>query len=426
MKATLIVNERQESLAPTWKAQFPSCGCIEVTQVMTATEVQLDPRAIHNPIVVYSPQSAVVNFKDVAFPLMPAHPFVMPWFPRVSFPSETAIEATAEIHGWIASTDLLQQALPQLGSPPRWTLLNLAEILERSQIPFHWGTVSGASTHLTTLTLPDLPSVLAVVPHYRCERWLSRCLRSLVSQTHPPTGIVVIDDGSNHPPVEMVAQFPTVTLLAASERVGPYRLIQQVIDDTGYWGYLFQDADDWSSSDRLQHLLHMALTTHAELVGTQEVRVHELDARLTQVSYPLNVNQALAHKPGHPLLHPTSLVTRALVQRVGGFASGLGFGGDTEFLLRAVWVAKVVNLASYSYFRRKRPDSLTTHPTTGLGSPARRALLHQLKQQAIARQQAALSGKVIDLTPLATAPPVALTHQVGPPLIPPDLTPYLT
>jgi hypothetical protein len=242
-------------------------------------------------------------------------------------------------------------------------------------------------------------------------------LRSLLSQTRLPDGIVVIDDASNPPPIEIVEQFPGVTLMAAPDRVGPYRLIQKVIDDTHYWGYLFQDADDWSSCDRLQSLLHTALATGAELIGTQEIRVHDEAARLTGVNYPLDVNAALATKPGHPLLHPTSLVTRDLVQRLGGFATGLRFGGDTEFLLRAVWSAKVLNLPSYSYFRRKRLDSLTTAPETGLESPARLELLRQLKQRAIARNAAFAAKESVDRSPIATAPAIQLKHMTGPPLL---------
>ena len=46
-----------------------------------------------------------------------------------------------------------------------------------------------------------------------------------------------------------------MTLLHADRNVGPYRLVQQVIEDTDYDAYLFQDADDWSAPDRLEQLL---------------------------------------------------------------------------------------------------------------------------------------------------------------------------
>jgi glycosyltransferase involved in cell wall biosynthesis len=237
-----------------------------------------------------------------------------------------------------------------------------------------------------------------------------------VTQTRLPEGIVVIDDGSGKPPVTIVEEFPSVTLLNSPHQVGPYRLIQQVIDDTNYDAYLFQDADDWSTSDRLSNLLHAAEVSGAELVGTQELRVFEEESKLNPVVYPLDVNAALAEKPGHPLLHPSSLVARNLVQRLGGFATGLRFGGDTEFLLRAALVARIVNIPDYCYFRRKRVGSLTTAPDTGLDSPVRIELLKTLKNRALTNYTACRKGQLPCLEPLVKAEPIVLSHITGPQL----------
>jgi glycosyltransferase involved in cell wall biosynthesis len=103
--------------------------------------------------------------------------------------------------------------------------------------------------------LPLDARVVALVPHHACEAWLEHCLASLVAQTRPLDGIVVIDDASAEPPAHIVARFPGVTLLTAASNVGPYRLVQQVIDRTDADAYLFQDADDWSAPDRLERLL---------------------------------------------------------------------------------------------------------------------------------------------------------------------------
>ena len=72
---------------------------------------------------------------------------------------------------------------------------------------------------------------------------------------------------------DAVERHPGVTLLHAPENVGPYRLIQQVMEDTDYDAYMFQDADDWSAPERLEKLLAGAESTGAELIGSQEVRV---------------------------------------------------------------------------------------------------------------------------------------------------------
>lgn len=315
--------------------------------------------------------------------------------------------------------------------------LQLATLLEVANRPIHWRSASAVSCSADRdlanteraaavgnsaspiYDWPDHPAILALIPHWKCEPWLSRCLTSLLHQTHPLTHIVVIDDASPQPPLEIVKKFANVTLLAASEHVGPYRLIQSVIDETSYDAYLFQDADDWSSCDRLESLLKTARTSGAELVGSQEIRVLDDCCQLQAVGYPLDVNRALAHSLGHALLHPTSLVTRSLITRSGGFATGLTFGGDTEFLLRVHQSARVVNSDRYCYFRRKRPYSLTTAPETGLDSPARQSLIQAIKQRAMAYSQAAACQKPLDsldLRPLRVAPAVKLLHKGGPSL----------
>lgn len=389
---------RRENFAPHFPIQIASAAdAVALLSGQSSTGVGFIPHAA-NPAM--------------PLPEMPCENFLAPWLPETDFPPETAVETCPVALAWLASTCLAQAALPKLGDPENWSLLAMAESLEAAGIPFRWGTAGKFSSRQNDRRC----TVLALVPHYHCEVWLQRCLRSLINQTHSPDGIVVIDDGSGCPPIDIVQQFPTVTLLASPVRVGPYRLIQQVIEATHYWGYLFQDADDWSSCDRLEQLLKAAETTGADLIGTQEIRVHEEDSHVSLVSYPLDVNAALAEKPGHPLLHPSSLVTRDLVCRIGGFATGLRFGGDTEFLLRAALVGRVVNIPDYSYFRRKRSHSLTTDPHTGLESPARQELLKRLKQRAIANRAAIRAGQSADLTPLATAEPIPLSFVMGSPL----------
>jgi glycosyltransferase involved in cell wall biosynthesis len=262
-------------------------------------------------------------------------------------------------------------------------------------------------------------TVAALIPHYRCEEWLEDCLESLVAQTRPLDAIVVIDDASPQPPLETVGGFPSVTLLAAGENSGPYRLIQEVISSTGYDAYLFNDADDWSAPHRLEILLAEAQRTGAELVGSQEVRIMCPGPDAFPYAYPRDVNGALAAQPhAFPLLHPTSLVARDLVMRIGGFATGMRFSGDAEFLRRAAHAARVVNVPQYLYFRRKRPGALTTSPDTGFGSPARSRIHELLRQRAEDNAAAVAQGQAPDLEPFTKAPPVTLKHLLGPGLLP--------
>jgi glycosyltransferase involved in cell wall biosynthesis len=260
-------------------------------------------------------------------------------------------------------------------------------------------------------------TVLGIVPHFKCEPWLDDCLDSLIQQTRPLDGIVVIDDGSDDPPVDIVSRFPTVTLLASPENAGPYRLSQEVIASTRYDAYCFQDADDWSLPNRLELLLREAERTGAELVGCQGFRLIGVEGEAVPMTYPLDVNAALEANPRyHAIMHPSSVVSRDLVQRIGGYASGMKFAGDTEFEHRATYATRIVNVPQFAYVIRNRENSLTSSPSTGLRSPDRRALKDLEFERADGNAARVKAGEPPDLRPLVTAPPLPLRHLAGPKL----------
>lgn len=257
--------------------------------------------------------------------------------------------------------------------------------------------------------------VCALIPHYGCERWLAQAVQSLLEQTRPPERIIVIDDASPLPPLDVVAAYPEVTLLGVDVNGGPYRLIQAVIDATAYDAYLFQDADDWSAPDRLEVLLDTAEHTGAALVGSHEMRVRSDIGDIVGVRYPLDVNAALASSPtSYPLLHPTSIVARAIIERLGGFATGMRFSGDAEMLRRAAHVARIVNADHHGYFRRKRDGSLTHRSDTAFGTPVRREVHAALAARARSNAALVAAGGSADLRPWRRSPPAALHHLAGP------------
>jgi glycosyltransferase involved in cell wall biosynthesis len=180
---------------------------------------------------------------------------------------------------------------------------------------------------------------------------------------------------------------------------------------------MFQDADDWSAPDRLELLLEHAGETGAELIGTQEIRVFCDEPEVAQIEWPLDANAPFEERPtAFPLLHPTSLVSRDLVMAMGGFSSGLRFGGDAEFLRRAHHIARCVNVPAFSYYRRVRQGSLTTAPATAIGTPPRKRVMEMTFARAKRNVELVAAGLPPDLSPCETAPPVMLTRLCGPAL----------
>ena len=189
------------------------------------------------------------------------------------------------------------------------------------------------------------------------------------------------------------------------------------MEDTHYDAYLFQDADDWSAPDRLELLLDGAERTGAELIGTQEMRVFCDEPEAVPIEWPLDVNACFAERPtAFPLLHPTSLVSRDAVMAVGGFATGLRFGGDAEFLRRVHHIARVVNIPAHGYYRRIRR---TRSPPPATHRLARPQADHGDDLRAGQSQRRA-RGERAGARPVAAqdGPPVGFTRLAGPELKP--------
>lgn len=403
---------QEQWLADRLPARF--CGT-----AIAAIEAWPDEPPIDTPRVAFLPADAEFSppgWNDLPPDGMIIRPWLRPIIPLEHGAMGYARPATA----WAAPVGVLREALRV--RPRDLRLDAVVARLERQGVPLSFlstrAFAEGVGTPPAVAGPPRLhrgSCVLAIVPQYRCEAWLGPCLRSLTRQTRAPQSIVVVDDASPTPPRDIVAAFPGVTLLCSRENVGPFRLVQTVIEKTRFDAYMFQDADDWSASDRLALLLDGAERTGAELIGCQELRF-DLPDGVSAHCYAANASRSLGAVQRYSILHPTSLASRDLVSRVGGFASGLRFGGDLEFQLRAHHRGHVVNIERYGYFRRQREGSLWTSPDTGRHSAVRQTQVNQIVERARANARAVALGQAPDLRPFRHAGPIALDHLLGPAL----------
>ena len=113
------------------------------------------------------------------------------------------------------------------------------------------------------------PLVSVVVPVWNVRRLLSRCLDSLLAQTHRPLEIIVVDDGSTDGSGEVMLAYhehhPEVQVVAQRHRgIGPARNAGLSIARGEY--VFFVDADDWVDPDFVSHLVGIAEISGADVV----------------------------------------------------------------------------------------------------------------------------------------------------------------
>jgi hypothetical protein len=354
----------------------------------------------------------------------PRGDFVAVCCPPVELPAIGNLVTPPQPFAWRCSRGVIADLVAHVALAD-WSVPSLVRALQQSRRAVAWcSTPLADAPREPDEAPPRAPAistdgrVLAVIPHFECDAWLRLALSSITTQTRRPDAVVVVDDASSTSPEAIVAEFGDVTLLRSDRRCGPYALVQRVMDATDFDAYLLQDADDISAVDRLERLLVEGERSGAGLIGTQAVELHWGEPRCNLFCFPRRIAKG-ARQSDYSLLHPSSLVSKRLVDALGGFSSGLVFGGDAEFLHRARFTDAVIgNLTDAGYFKMVHARALTRRDDTGFTSPARRALRQDLQRRFDDLLAAADAGARPDLAPFKTAAPPTLTKICGPSLGP--------
>jgi hypothetical protein len=115
-----------------------------------------------------------------------------------------------------------------------------------------------------------MPKISVVTPIYRTEKYLDRCLQSLVSQTLDDIELIWIDNGASDECRAIIAKYqkkrPNIQVVHLTENVGYGGAMNKGLDlATGeYIG--FCDSDDYVDSDFFEKMYLKALATKADIV----------------------------------------------------------------------------------------------------------------------------------------------------------------
>lgn len=185
------------------------------------------------------------------------------------------------------------------------------------------------------------PLVSVVMPCYNAERYLAEAADSALGQTYGNVELLLVDDGSTDttPAIatDVERRHPGRVLLLHTPRVGPYPARNSAIRRARGEYVAFLDADDWWDPTALEKLQAALDTSGADIAycGWQNVRAGVGSAPYIPPEY----------EKGDPVTHflrtcpwpiHAALVTRAVVERLGGFSERRFSSMDYDFWLRAI------------------------------------------------------------------------------------------
>lgn len=118
------------------------------------------------------------------------------------------------------------------------------------------------------------PKVSIIVPVYKAEKYISKCMHSLFNQTLQELEIIVIDDCSPDKSIEIVKQVITeypkrlnqLKLIRNESNLGVGQTRQKGIDSATGAYIIHCDPDDWIDPTLYEEMLNYALQNDADIV----------------------------------------------------------------------------------------------------------------------------------------------------------------
>lgn len=113
------------------------------------------------------------------------------------------------------------------------------------------------------------PLISVIVPVYNVEKYLDRCVQSLVRQTYAPLEIILVDDGSpdNCPALcdAYTEKYPNVRVV--HKKNGGLSSARNAGVDVARGEFIaFVDSDDWVAEDTYEYALQLAAKHNADCV----------------------------------------------------------------------------------------------------------------------------------------------------------------
>jgi glycosyltransferase involved in cell wall biosynthesis len=180
-------------------------------------------------------------------------------------------------------------------------------------------------------------SIAAVVPVYNRGHTVRRAIDSVLSQSHVPDEIIVVDDGSTDGTKETLKGYgDDITILSLNKNSGPSRARNEGIHTAGSEWIAFLDSDDrWEKDKIKKQVAYLRKYPFYEIMQTEEIWIRR----------GVRVNPCRHHeKPAgwifeqslqRCVISPSSvLIRKSLLERYGNFDETFPVCEDYDLWLR--------------------------------------------------------------------------------------------
>lgn len=214
--------------------------------------------------------------------------------------------------------------------------------------------------------MQNSPKVSIIIPVYNTEKYIEKCLNSLVNQTLKDIEIIIINDGSTDNSIITVRNFanndPRIKILnQLNQKQGAARNNGMKIAQGEYIGFV--DSDDWVDLDYFEKLYYAAKQYNSDIALATNVRIgggktkKRLNIERVEYVSKLQDKIDIGKQPKNPC--PTNKIYRAsLLKEHNILFPERVYCEDKLFTIQAVYYANgIVTVPGINYYYFRNPNS---------------------------------------------------------------------
>lgn len=217
--------------------------------------------------------------------------------------------------------------------------------------------------------MDNLPLVSAIIPVYNVEKYVRKCIESVINQDYENIEIIIVDDGTPDNSGKIADEYAEsdkrIKVIHKSNG-GVASARNCGIQEAKGEFILFIDSDDWISEDHIKHLIELQKIKNADMCMTTEfytkktdcqTKVERIETMSSDNAAALLLSPKMVVGSCNKLYRRSWIIDKNLYQNEKLFS-----GEGLHFIVTAAQHANYVTVSNRKiyYYRRNVSESATT------------------------------------------------------------------
>ncbi len=208
-------------------------------------------------------------------------------------------------------------------------------------------------------------TITVLMPVYNGGSYLSEAVESILAQTFGDFELIVVNDGSTDRSEKILRHYadrdPRIKLISRPNTGIVGALNDGLAEAKGEF-LARMDADDICLPHRFQTQIDF-LKAHPDVlaVGSRVMLIDPYGSPICASDHKLehaDIDQQIMRGNGYALVHPTAMIRREAIERIGRYRKALQWVEDLDLWLRLAEIGKLANVPDVLLKYRKHPNSV--------------------------------------------------------------------